>query len=340
VRTLIFILLLVIILSAAGAATLVYRRIMEPFKGYQSAEQFVDIMQGSSTRTIGRQLIDAGVVRNDLTFRAALWRTGLARELKAGEYRFDSPMTPVAVIEKIARGDGYVRRLTFPEGLTIPEMARIFEAQGFGPAQTFVDAAKDVSLIADRDREADDLEGYLFPETYTLPRRTSAERLVALMVERFTEVFTPELRQAAAARDLTVRQAVTLASIVEKETGQPSERPIVAAVYRNRLQIGMGLQCDPTVIYALQRAGRYKGNLTRDDLSFDSPYNTYRYAGLPPGPIAAPGRASLEAAVRPADVGYLYFVSRNDGSHVFARTLAEHNANVRRFQVMYFRQRR
>jgi UPF0755 protein len=337
VRALIVLLLLVIILSAA---TLVYRRTMEPFKGYQSAEQFVDIMQGNSTRTIGRQLIDAGVVRNDLTFRAALWRTGLARELKAGEYRFDSPMTPVAVIEKIARGEVYVRRLTFPEGLTIPEMARIFEAQGFGPAQTFVDAAKDISLIADLDREAGDLEGYLFPETYMLPRRASAERLVALMVERFTEVFTPELRQAAAARDLTVRQAVTLASIVEKETGQASERPIVAAVYRNRLRIGMGLQCDPTVIYALQRAGRYKGNLTRDDLSFDSPYNTYRYAGLPPGPIAAPGRASLEAAVRPADVGYLYFVSRNDGSHVFARTLAEHNANVREFQVLYFRQRR
>lgn len=338
-RALIFVLLLVIVLSAAGAAALVYRRTMEPFKGYQSDEQFVEVMQGGSTRTIGRQLVEAGVVRNELTFRAALWRTGLARELKAGEYRFDSPMTPVAVVEKIARGDVYVRRLTFPEGLTIAEMARIFEAQGFGPAQTFVDAAKDVSLIATLDPDADDLEGYLFPETYTLPRRTTAERLVGLMVERFKQVFTPELREAAAASSLTVRQAVTLASIVEEETGQPLERPLVAAVYRNRLKIGMGLQCDPTVIYALTRAGRYKGNLTRDDLSFDSPYNTYRYAGLPPGPIAAPGLASLEAAVKPADVGYLYFVSRNDGSHVFARTLAEHNSNVRQFQVLYFRRR-
>lgn len=336
----VILLLLVIVLSAAGAATLVYRRLLEPFKGYQSGEQFVDVMPGTSTRTIGQQLVDAGVVRNELMFRAALWRTGLARELKAGEYRFDTPMTPVAVVEKIARGDVYVRRLTFPEGLTIAEMARIFDARGFGPAQTFEAAAKNVSLIASLDREADDLEGYLFPETYTLPRRTSAERLVELMVERFKAVFTTELQQAAAANGLTVRQAVALASIVEKETGQTSERPLVAAVYRNRLRIGMGLQCDPTVIYALQRAGRYTGNLTREDLSVDSPYNTYRYAGLPPGPIAAPGRGSLEAAVTPADVDYLYFVSRNDGSHVFARTLPEHNANVREFQVLPFRQRR
>jgi UPF0755 protein len=160
------------------------------------------------------------------------------------------------------------------------------------------------------------------------------------MVQRFKEVFTEDLRVAAAAVRLTPREAVTLASLVEKETAQPAERPLVAAVYRNRLRIGMGLQCDPTVIYALQRAGRYTGNLTRENLSFDSPYNTYRYAGLPPGPIAAPGRASLEAAVKPAAVDYLYFVSRNDGSHVFARTLAEHNTNVRQFQVLYFRQKR
>jgi UPF0755 protein len=148
---------------------------------------------------------------------------------------------------------------------------------------------------------------------------------------------TPELRAQATARGLSVRQLVTLASIVEKETGRPEERTLVAAVYANRLANGMGLQSDPTVIYALQRAGRYTGNLRRADLQFDSPYNTYRYSGLPPGPIAAPGKASLEAAARPADVDYLYFVSRNDGSHEFARTLAEHNRNVQKFQIQYFR---
>jgi UPF0755 protein len=146
-------------------------------------------------------------------------------------------------------------------------------------------------------------------------------------------VLTPKLRADAEARGLSVRQLVTLASIVEKETGKAEERPLVAAVYANRLKIGMGLQCDPTVIYALERAGRYNGNLTRENLQFDSPYNTYRYAGLPPGPIASPGQASLEAAAHPADVPYLYFVSRGDGSHVFASTLDEHNHNVFEFQI-------
>src|SRR5262249_43385729 len=147
-----------------------------------------------------------------------------------------------------------------------------------------------------------------------------------------------ELRAVADARGLTTRQWVTLASIVEKETAQPDERPLVAAVYENRLRIGMGLQCDPTVIYALERAGRYNGNLRRDDLAFDSPYNTYRYRGLPPGPIASPGKASLEAVVHPAQVSYLYFVGRNDGTHVFSDTLDEHNRNVQKWQVQYFRE--
>ena len=190
------------------------------------------------------------------------------------------------------------------------------------------------------DPDAKDLEGYLFPETYALPRRTDAGRLVRLMVDRFAHVFTADLRQAAQARGLSVRQAVTLASIVEKETARPDERPVVAAVYANRLRIGMGLQCDPTVIYALLRAGRYSGNLHKDDLSFDSPYNTYRYPGLPPGPIASPGKSSLEAAVHPAGADFLYFVSRNDGSHEFARTLDDHNRNVQKYQVQYFRDRR
>ena len=160
------------------------------------------------------------------------------------------------------------------------------------------------------------------------------------MVDGFKTVMTPELRAAATSAGLTVRQLVTLASLVEKETGTPEERPLVAAVYANRMKIGMGMQADPTVIYALQKAGKYTGNLRRDDLQFDSPYNTYRYPGLPPGPIAAPGKSSLEAAVRPADVDYLYFVSKNDGSHVFASTLAEHNRNVFTWQVDYFRKQR
>jgi UPF0755 protein len=328
------------LVAGIGVAGTLYKRTSEPFKGYDAAEQFVTIEPGSGTRTIGQRLVDAGIVRNDATFRAALWRSGRARRLQAGEFRFDRPMTPVDVIDKIARGDVYNRRITFPEGLTIREMARIYEQQGFGKAAAFIEAAGDTSAIRDIDGVATDLEGYLFPETYSVPRDTTAATLVGLMVGRFRQLFTTEMQQAAQALELSPREAVSLAALVEKETAQPAERPIVAAVYLNRLRIGMGMQADPTVIYALQRAGRYDGNLRRADLAFDSPYNTYRYAGLPPGPIASPGIASLGAAVAPAKVDYLYFVSRNDGSHVFARTLVEHNENVRQYQVLYFREQR
>jgi len=263
-----------------------------------------------------------------------------ARPLKAGEYRFTDAMSPADVIEKLARGDVYLRPITFPEGLTISEMGAIFEQHGFGTAKEFVDAAKRAApAIRDLDPGATSLEGYIFPETYSLPRYTTAPMLVEQMVERFKHV-TAELRADALAHNTSVREIVTLASLVEKETAKPEERAIVAAVYRNRLRLGMPLQCDPTVIYALRQAGLYNGNLTRTNLQFDSRYNTYRYPGLPPGPIAAPGRASLEAAARPADVPYLYFVSKNDGSHVFATTLAEHNRNVQQYQVLYFRNSR
>lgn len=331
--------LLVAACVAAVAAFLLYARAEQPFKGYMGSEQFVDLPPGANTRTIGAKLVQAGVVRDNVTFRVALWRTGVSRQLKAGEYRFDEPVSALDVVRKIARGEVYLRPITFPEGLMIDDMAALFEAHGFGTAASFRAAASDRSLIADLDPQARDLEGYLFPETYALTRRTSASDVVRMMVRRFHQVFAP-LRDEATAEGMSVRQVVTLASIVEKETGKPDERPLVAAVYWNRLRIGMGLQCDPTVIYALRRAGRYSGNLTRDNLSWDSPYNTYLHAGLPPGPIAAPGRASLEAAVHPAAADYLYFVSRNDGSHVFARTLEEHNRNVYRYQKPAYREKR
>lgn len=334
---------LVVLLAALGAgaaAYVLYTRVDAPFKGYDGDTQEVEIPSGVGTRAIGRLLIDAGVVPDDLTYRATLWLSGDARRLKAGEYRFDRAMSPREVLGKIARGEVDLVNVTFREGLTIADMAVIFEAQGLGSADAFKTAASDASLIADLDPKATDLEGYLFPETYAVSRHVDAAQLVRAMVDRFNKVLSTDLREAAAARQMTVRQLVTLASIVEKETGATDERPTVAAVYANRLKIGMGLQCDPTVIYALQRAGKFDGNLRRDDLAFDSPYNTYRYPGLPPGPIAAPGRGSLDAAAKPADVNYLYFVSRNDGTHAFAQTLDEHNRNVQKFQVQYFREKR
>jgi UPF0755 protein len=330
-------LFLLAVVGAGVAAALFYVRAQRPYRGWADTEQFVEISSGSSSRAIGERLVSNGIIRDWPTYRLAVWLSGQGRHLKAGEYRFDRAMTPLEVIDKIARGDAFVVSLTFPEGLTIAEMAKIFESHGLGPAAVFVAAAKNATLIANLDPAAKDLEGYLFPETYAVPRKTDASTLVRQMVGRFEHIFNAQLQTAAAARHLSVRQTVTLASIVEKETGKADERPLVAAVYTSRLRIGMPLQCDPTVIYALTRAGTYTGNLRRDDLSFDSPYNTYRYAGLPPGPIASPGRASLEAAVQPADVDVLYFVSRNDGSHVFAKTLDEHNRNVQKYQVQYFR---
>jgi len=330
-------LFLLIVIAAGGAAYWLVQRAREPFQAHGPEPQLVEISSGEGTNAIGRRLIAAGVLRDMLTFRIALRLSGADRRLQAGEYRFDHPMSAVDVVGKIARGEVDLQPLTFPEGLTVAEMSKIFEASGRGSAQSFVDAARDASLVRAIDPQARDLEGYLFPDTYALPRRADASTVVHVMVTRFLQVLTPDLRTAAEGRGLSVRQLVTLASIVEKETARAEERPLIAAVYANRLKIGMGLQCDPTVIYALQLAGRFDGNLRRDDLAFDSPYNTYKYAGLPPGPIAAPGKGALEAAASPADTPYLYFVSRNDGSHEFARTLEEHNENVRKFQIQYFR---
>jgi UPF0755 protein len=315
-------------------------RMQRPYKGWSGDEVFVDVAPGTGVAGIARQLAEAGVVPDATTFRVAVRVKRAERRLKAGEYRFTSAASPFAVVDRLSRGEVFLRPITFPEGLTIAEMARLFAARGFGTAGDFERAAGDASLVADLDPSAADLEGYLFPETYSLPRRADADALVREMVKRFRAVFGEEHVARAREQGRTVREVVTLASVVEKETAVPEERRVVAGVYANRLRIGMGLQADPTVIYALARAGRWNGNLTREGLAFDSPYNTYRYAGLPPGPIAAPGRAALEAALDPADVPYLYFVSRNDGSHVFAETLAEHNRNVREWQIQYHRERR
>jgi UPF0755 protein len=340
-RTVLILALAVLAVAAAGAgAYIAYARVNEPYRGYVGGEQYVEIPPGVGTNAIGSRLVDAGVIRDRLTYRLALWLSGHERRLQAGEYRFEGSMTAREAIGKIARGDVDRISVTFPEGLTIVEMSKIFEAHGLGAAEAFVAAAHNVQAVQTFDPAARDLEGYLFPDTYSVSHRTDAARLVLAMIERFERVLTPEVRRVAGSNGYTVRQLVTLASIVEKETARPDERPLVAAVYANRLQKKMGLQCDPTVIYALQRAGKFDGNLRREDLLFDSPYNTYRYVGLPPGPIASPGKASLEAAARPAEARFLYFVSRNDGSHEFARTLEEHNRNVQRFQVQYFRDRR
>jgi len=325
-------LVVVVVVAMAGFGWWVRGRLNTPFRDFAGEEVFVSIPQGSSVASIGNRLVAAGVLPDPWTFRLAARFTGADRRLQAGEYRFAGESTPLVVMERLAAGDVYSLGLTFPEGLTVSEMAETFARSGLGTAKDFIGAASDPLLVAERGSGLRSLEGYLFPDTYPTPRTASADDIVHAMLARFDQVFTPELRALATERGWSVHQALTLASLVEKETARADERPIVAAVYLNRLKIDMPLQCDPTVVYALMLARRWDGNIRKADLQTSSPYNTYRVRGLPPGPIASPGRASIEAALKPADVPYLYFVSRNDGSHIFAATLAEHNHNVQRFQ--------
>ena len=286
---------------------------------------------GASADWIARQLAALGFVRHPLVFRAFVHGRGVGQSLRAGEYALDSSLSLAAVVGKLVRGDVVRHEITFPEGKNLAEAAEIAAAKKIDGA-AFLAAAKDPSLIRDLDPKAKDLEGYLFPDTYDLPRTgDTAALLVARMVGRFRSVIGPELPRIAATK-MTVRDVVTLASIVELETARVDERPRIAAVFLNRLAKGMLLQTDPTVIYALKKKGTWNGNIRHKDLELDSPFNTYRVAGLPPGPIASPGREALLAVLQPAPVKDLYFVSRNDGSHQFSETLAEHNRAVDLYQ--------
>ncbi len=294
------------------------------------ANTTVLIAPGASGRTIAHQLAVAGVIRSESAFRLLHYaRRGL--KLRAGEYAFTQPANSVAVLERIVRGDSITRTLVIPEGYNMFEIAQAVAATGLGKASDFLAiAAQDPSLIRQLDPQATSLEGYLFPDTYHFTRTQSMHDIVAAMVRRF--------QKEAAALGLTenVRRTVILASIVEKETAVPEERPLVAGVYTNRLQKNMLLGADPTVIYAAELARRYRGVIHQSDLDSDSPYNTYRHAGLPPGPIANPGSAALQAAMHPAPTKDLYFVAEGNGSgrHRFSATLQEHERNVAAYRRM------
>jgi UPF0755 protein len=286
---------------------------------------------GDTVRDVAERLHGAGLARHPLVFRLlVLWR-GDAGRLRAGEYALAPGTSLRGVLDKLVRGEVVRRAVTIPEGSTFEDVARLVGEAGLSEAD-FRTAAADTSLVADLDPAATDLEGYLFPDTYEVTADPeAAPRLLRRMVARFREVIGPE-RARIAARGRTVREVVTLASIVERETGRAEERPRIAAVFLNRLERRMPLQTDPTIIYALRKAGTWDGNIRKGDLALDSPYNTYRHPGLPPGPIGSPGRAALLAVLDPAPARDLYFVSRNDGSHQFSETLAQHEQAVTRFQ--------
>jgi peptidoglycan lytic transglycosylase G len=304
-----------------------------------SGTQFIRLRPGSSSHRIATELHSAGVIRSPRAF--LLMHYALGSTLKAGEYKFDQPATARQIHDRLARGDIYVHTITIPEGYNLYDIAGVVQLAGLGSAQDFLNAANgDVALIRDLDPQAASLEGYLFPDTYGFTRTQSMHDMIAVMVHRFRREAAqlglicavqqpqPSSSESGAAGCADIHAVVTMASIVEKETADPQERPMVAGVYYNRLQRRIPLAADPTVIYAALVSGRYTGAIHQSDLQFDSPYNTYRHAGMPPGPIANPGRASLQAALHPAATDFLYFVSDGNGHHRFARTLDEHSRNV------------
>ncbi len=287
-----------------------------------NGQRFVLLRSGYSTHKIAAELQAAGVVRSADAF--LIWqRLHRHRSLKAGEYLFEKPATGIEVFNRLARGDIYVHTVVIPEGYTMFDIAQAIQDAGLGTKEEFLQVAKSgTTLIADLDPAATSLEGYLFPNTYEFTRTQTMQDMAAAMVKQFREV----AQQVGLLAQM--HETVTLASIVEKETSVADERPLVASVYRNRMQHGILLQADPSVIYAELARQAYAGALHHNDLQFDSPYNTYKHAGLPPGPIANPGRSAIEAAMHPADTDFYYFVATGTGGHKFAHSLEEHNRNV------------
>ena len=303
-----------------------------PYYGAATPEAFVDIPRGASSATIATLLTDAGILRHRYPFILYLRWTETGRRLQAGEYRFNSPATPIEIADKLIRGDVFFLSVTIPEGLTARETIAWITRSGLGDLTEMETALRRTDWIQDLDSGARDLEGYLFPETYRFSRHANSEDILRAMVERFREVFRKLTEGAPPAQGWNVPSFVALASMVEKETNVETERGRVASVFTNRLEKGMPLACDPTLIYALKLAGKFDGNLRKADLMMDSPYNTYVRPGLPPTPIANPGAYSLRAALSPSKTDYLFFVSRNDGTHEFSRDFESHSRAVGHYQ--------
>jgi UPF0755 protein len=323
-------LLLVVVILALIVAGAAYSSIYAAYQGFHDPV-ILDFPKGTSTAAMADQLAQRGVIRYGWQFlMARALRPG--KRLQAGEYRFASADTPSNVLNRIARGDVFFYEVVVPEGSNMFDIAAIVGRFDFLKSSDFLRAARNPALIRDLAPEAPTLEGYLFPATYRITRTTTVKQLCAMMTGQFRKQWR-EL-QAGRSEPLPVNAAVTLASLVEKETGQPDERPIVASVYENRLRKGMTLDCDPTTIYAALLEERYRGTIYRSDLNSDNAYNTYRHAGLPPGPIANPGAAALQAALKPAETDYLYFVAKPDGSggHQFSETIAQHNVAVQQYR--------
>ena len=324
------------LLAAIGALAFlgllaVVSELYRPYQAY-SGEVLVDIEPGTGAPRVAELLVEKGVLPHRLPFLLRYWVSRPSHTLKAGEYRFNRSLRPIDVYRKLVRGETVLYSVVIPEGSDRFDMANIFE-ETFGiPAEDFLRASARPSAIHDLDPQAPSLEGYLFPDTYKFHHGVNSETVIAAMLARFRQIletrFPAELRRDPE----ELHEVVTLASMVEKETSLADERPLIASVFAKRLQRGWLLQCDPTVVYASRLNGRSIGRILQTDLGIDSPYNTYLHTGLPPGPIASPGEASMRAALDPDPGEFLYFVSNNKGGHVFSKTLAEHERNVARYR--------
>jgi UPF0755 protein len=353
-------LLLLVLVTAASAISWLSFALLSPYRGY-TGNNLLEIQSGLRASQIADLLVARGVLRHRWPFLLRYLAGRPRHSLRAGEYLFDRPLRPIDVYRKLVQGDVYLHSIVIPEGSDRFDMARILNQRlGIDPAQ-FLEDTKQAGAIRDLDPEAPSLEGYLFPDTYRFPRGASAEAVVNTMLTRFRRIIAtrladqgllptpdlphsgrgagtptadspPPLGRGAGGGVKSWHDVITLASLVEKETPEAPERPLIAGVFVRRLKSGMPLQSDPTVVYAARLESRPIGPITASDIELDSPYNTYRHAGLPPGPIANPGEASIRAALHLAGGDALYFVANNQGGHVFSRTLAEHQRNVARYR--------
>ena len=317
----------VVVLTAGFLSIVFYFTYLAPSSERRT---IVEIPKGEGTRGIGHRLQGFGVIKSDELFIFYVIVKRAQNRLKAGEYEFQTGDSMARVIEKLITGDVIVRKITIPEGLTADQIGQLLDSHGVISKDEFLKKAKGLELRRELLGESiSSFEGYLFPDTYSYTKGISSEELIRIMVSRFKKVYG-SLKTQFRDVDLTDHEAVTLASIIEKETGSPAERPLISAVFHNRLRLGMRMESDPTVIYGL--GADFDGNLTKDNLRTQATYNTYRSMGLPPGPIANPGKESLESALNPAKVNYLYFVSKGDGTHHFSSDYRDHREAVFKYQ--------
>jgi UPF0755 protein len=316
---------LLLVLVAGIAASIAYNKLSEPYRGFEDV-RLIEITRGSSTRAIAKQLTEAGIIKDEwmLLVARAIDRKG---SLQAGEYEFRDAANVWQVMDRLKRGDVFTFEFTVPEGSNIWDIARLLEMQHIMKESDFLAAASDPTLVREFDLAAESLEGYLFPATYRLSRKTSARDLCRMMVEQFKRQWK------SLGGELAPHNVVTLASLVEEETSVPSERETIAGVFSNRLRKGMQLAADPTIMYASHLMGTFHGHIYKADLKRPHPYNTYLNVGLPPGPISSPGKASIEAAMHPGDTNAIYFVSNPEGTgHIFSASLAAHTRAVQNYR--------